>query len=229
LGNIRESFTLTEMLVSAFIIALLLALGISAYKKAMDSSSLIECKARLSQIGIALNSYTYDYDGLYPEGEAPDDFSDISNWADLWGSSDYPSPYFFTATCKTKMPRLPRLLEDYIDDVATLHCTDRSQSRYWPDVGPYSYNTTCPWGTTAMPDGGTDVNIGLWLPMVNYRNPGKSALAACQNPLRYGMLGLGGWRHGKKGASSSSDGLNNHLYADGSVFTHKSPAVWNAK
>lgn len=223
----NRGFTMTEMMVSVFIISVMIVAGASAYEKVSLQSSLSECSARLHQVGISLSSYSSDYHGKYPFGEAPYDFSDYDNWRDLWQDTD-PGNMFFSETAKTKYPRLPRVLEEYSGDVTVMHCNDRGASQGWPEIGPYYYYTTIPWNTTSLPyfAEGTDHlaiadDYGYWEPMIiEDIAPSKNALVACQNPMQI-KSGFG-WRHGNN-KSKQEECFNNHWYLDGSVKTKNNP------
>jgi prepilin-type N-terminal cleavage/methylation domain-containing protein/prepilin-type processing-associated H-X9-DG protein len=62
----RGGFTLIELLVVISIIALLIAILLPALTAARNSAKSIQCGSNLRQIGIALEVYTLDSDGLYP-------------------------------------------------------------------------------------------------------------------------------------------------------------------
>lgn len=64
----RAAFTLTELLVSLSIVAILAALAIPALRGAMDRADRAVCLSNLRQIGQALSEYTADH-GHYPPAE----------------------------------------------------------------------------------------------------------------------------------------------------------------
>ena len=71
-----RGFTLIELLVVIAIIAILAALLLPALQRARESANQSNCKGNLNQIGKALRMYSNDYDGVFPDGPAPDSTSD---------------------------------------------------------------------------------------------------------------------------------------------------------
>lgn len=65
-----RGFTLTELLVTLAIIALLLALLIPAVQGSRESARKAQCKSNLRQIGLALNNYESVY-GMWPAAGLP--------------------------------------------------------------------------------------------------------------------------------------------------------------
>ena len=63
---IRSTFTLIELLVVIAIIAILAALLLPALQQARESARKTSCSSNLKQIGVAINSYTADYNGYLP-------------------------------------------------------------------------------------------------------------------------------------------------------------------
>jgi hypothetical protein len=193
-----------------------------------------DCAARLKQCGMALALYADEYHNRFPAAAPPLGFGDLHNWGDLWAQTDVPSGWFFSDEDlggglrrgnKTTEPRLPRLLEAYAGDVMTLHCPERGPTQYWPEVGPYYYHTTCPWGTTTLPSGEQVTDYGLWECRARpTQTGGRVAVAACQDPL-WGPKRNFAWRHGKR-VAADPDGLNNHLYPSGAVRTLTNPDAW---
>jgi len=64
----RPAFTLVELLVVIGIIALLISVLLPALGKARQAGNLIDCQARLQQMGQAMNNYVASNKGLLPWG-----------------------------------------------------------------------------------------------------------------------------------------------------------------
>lgn len=62
----RRAFTLIELLVVIAIIAILAAILFPVFAKAREKARQSSCQSNLKQIGIAIMSYTQDYDELTP-------------------------------------------------------------------------------------------------------------------------------------------------------------------
>src|SRR5947208_3151030 len=63
-----RAFTLVELLVVIGIIAVLISVLLPALGKARQSANLIDCQARLQQMGQAMSIYTAGSKGLLPWG-----------------------------------------------------------------------------------------------------------------------------------------------------------------
>ena len=61
-----SAFTLIELLVVISIIAVLAALLLPVLGKVQENANAIKCSSNLRQIGVAINAYTTDNDGLLP-------------------------------------------------------------------------------------------------------------------------------------------------------------------
>lgn len=75
----RRAFTLIEMLVVIGIIAVLSAIAFPVFNSVRRRSYSTTCVSNLKQLGLAVNLYTQDYDGLFPRGGDPTDLH-----TDLW-------------------------------------------------------------------------------------------------------------------------------------------------
>ena len=64
--NHRRGFTLIELLVVIAIIAILAAILFPVFAKAREKARQASCSSNLKQIGLAMNMYTQDYDGVLP-------------------------------------------------------------------------------------------------------------------------------------------------------------------
>jgi prepilin-type N-terminal cleavage/methylation domain-containing protein len=64
----RAAFTLVELLVVIGIIALLISVLLPALGKARQAGNLVDCQARLQQMGQAMNNYVSSNKGLLPWG-----------------------------------------------------------------------------------------------------------------------------------------------------------------
>jgi len=62
----KKAFTLIELLVVIAVIAILAAMLMPALKRAQEQARRANCKANLHNIGLALRSFTSDYNGVYP-------------------------------------------------------------------------------------------------------------------------------------------------------------------
>ena len=62
----RKYFTLIELLIVIAIIALLAGLLMPALNTAREQAKRIACRSNLKQLGIAIQSYTDDFKGIFP-------------------------------------------------------------------------------------------------------------------------------------------------------------------
>ena len=62
----RQGFTLIELLVVLAIIAILAAILFPVFARARENARKSNCQSNLKQIGLALRSYSQDYDERYP-------------------------------------------------------------------------------------------------------------------------------------------------------------------
>jgi len=79
-----RAFTLVELLVVIGIIAVLISALLPALTKARQSANLLDCQARLRQMGQALQIYTVVNKGLVPWGVIPMPAPNPSNQEGFW-------------------------------------------------------------------------------------------------------------------------------------------------
>jgi len=64
----KKGFTLIELMIVIAIIAILAAVLVPNFMRAREASRLTACKSNLKNISTAVETYSNDWDGLYPGG-----------------------------------------------------------------------------------------------------------------------------------------------------------------
>ena len=113
--KIRLGFTLIELLVVVAIIAILAAILLPALTKAKEKARIVVCASNLKQIGLAMDLYTNDNNGVYPVH---------STWSNLLGGIGTKG-YYSSSSFKFES----RPLNIYLTDPKVSECpSDRGDS-----------------------------------------------------------------------------------------------------
>jgi len=72
----KKGFTLIELMIVIAIIAILAAVLVPNFMRAREASRLTACKSNLKNISTAAETYSNDFDGLYPGNTT---FNDVSS------------------------------------------------------------------------------------------------------------------------------------------------------
>jgi prepilin-type N-terminal cleavage/methylation domain-containing protein len=64
----KKGFTLIELMIVIAIIAILAAVLVPNFMRAREASRLTACKSNLKSLSTAMETYSTDFDGLYPGG-----------------------------------------------------------------------------------------------------------------------------------------------------------------
>src|SRR2546422_10936250 len=67
----RRGFTLIELLVVIAIIAILAAILFPVFAQAREAARKAACMNNMKQLGLALQQYAIDYDGMFPPSQLP--------------------------------------------------------------------------------------------------------------------------------------------------------------
>jgi len=81
----RRGFTLIELLVVIAIIAILAAILFPVFAQAREKARQAACMSNMKQIGLALQQYQSDYDGMFPPSQLPSSGLNIS-----WPTMSFP-------------------------------------------------------------------------------------------------------------------------------------------
>jgi prepilin-type N-terminal cleavage/methylation domain-containing protein len=79
----KKGFTLIELMIVIAIIAILAAVLVPNFMRAREASRLTACKSNLKNISTSVETYSNDWDGLYPGGTAGLSMTEIKDTGDL--------------------------------------------------------------------------------------------------------------------------------------------------
>jgi len=74
----QKGFTLIELLVVIAIIAILAAILFPVFAQAREKARQAQCMSNMKQIGLALQQYQTDYDGMFPPSQLPSSGANVS-------------------------------------------------------------------------------------------------------------------------------------------------------
>ncbi len=77
-------FTLIELLVVIAIIGILAAILFPVFARARENARRTSCLSNSKQLGLAIEQYKQDYDGIYPFARDINDFSNVKVWYDAF-------------------------------------------------------------------------------------------------------------------------------------------------
>ena len=107
-----RAFTLVELLTVISLIASLAALLFPVFGQARGKARRSVCLSNVRQIGMAVEMYCEDYDGIYPYAVDPDDKYDPNGWA---GHPEFAQAIPF-------LPLLSEALQPYVRSHEVFHC-----------------------------------------------------------------------------------------------------------
>ena len=169
-------------------------------KGAHNASITLACSANIAQITPIFYNYR-DKKHRYPTFADDGSLSDQVNWEDLFGSTEADQVTGSFSTLEIRQPRLPRKFEKYTGSVDALICPGQGPSGEWRDLGPY-------YAVVKLKNGRY---------FFRGTKEAKFPLAGCQYP-QYNL------RHGE---IKNNQGVNNHVFLEGSVKTVKNPQSWD--
>ncbi len=79
----KKGFTLIELMIVIAIIAILAAVLVPNFMRAREASRLTACKSNLKNISTSVETYSNDWDGLYPGGTGGLSITEITDTGDL--------------------------------------------------------------------------------------------------------------------------------------------------
>jgi prepilin-type N-terminal cleavage/methylation domain-containing protein len=106
-----RGFTVVELLVVLAIISIIAAILFPVFQTVRHRSLSTTCLSNLRQIGLGIQQYAQDYDGMYPYADDPTD-----KYSTIWEAM----PTYYNDV--THMSLLNRTLLPYITDIAIWHC-----------------------------------------------------------------------------------------------------------
>jgi len=75
----KKGFTLIELMIVIAIIAILAAVLVPNFMRAREASRLTACKSNLKSLSTAMETYSNDWDGMYPGGTVAGTIEDAGN------------------------------------------------------------------------------------------------------------------------------------------------------
>ena len=145
MGPMRRFFTLIEMLVVIAIIAILAAMMSPSLMKALEAARSLNCINQLKQIGVALTTYSGDFNGWITGSQVYGRNPGGHPWSSMLTD--------VTPRCNETCP-IPTA-GNYIGDVKALYCP----SGLFPSGG---YTTNEPWASWAYTYGMNNICGGDW-------------------------------------------------------------------